>query len=140
MIDTDLAYMAGLVDGEGCVGVHLRKRGDMLTVLNVANTDPNLMSWIQERFGGRIYIHKRHKDKPRWKVCLSWRVVNLQARSILKVLIPFLTIKKERAELAIGASSLHGVRGRGRKVSNMSARIALAKTFRELNRTGASIN
>ncbi len=46
--EDDLEYMAAIIDGEG----HVRKQDG---VVEVSSTDPELLSWVRARFGGRTY-------------------------------------------------------------------------------------
>jgi len=99
MRDTDLAYMAGIVDGEGSINLikassrHRHPAGEIYAQLGVTNTNEWVIRWFQYTFGGSI-----NKDK---KGCYRWNVTHRKAAKILRVLLPYLRIKKPQAELAI---------------------------------------
>lgn len=104
--DTDLAYLAGIVDGEGWVGLQKRLLKQWVTykpALRVTNTDANLINRIYEIWetlgvSGHIYENEMSPSVPNGK-----QVMNLQLNKqsdILKVLnaiIPYLVAKKARA-------------------------------------------
>ncbi len=59
--EAELAYFAGILDGEGCLSLdNLKVRvsgGHRLyhnPCLRVSNTDARLIAWIQARFPGRV--------------------------------------------------------------------------------------
>lgn len=107
--EIDYARLAAYIDGEGCISMSVaRKREwkhDSVSVfLSVHNTDPRLIQWCLERWGGRVYKteHNGGKGKSRgWSDSYGWRVTCQQAREILEVCLPFFIIKREQAEIAI---------------------------------------
>jgi len=59
----DLAYAAGLFDGEGCVT--LRGNGkDAVALQVVVSMYGDLCDWLQDRFGGGVY--ENGSTCPRW--------------------------------------------------------------------------
>lgn len=58
----DLAYMAGILDGEGHVSFKTRR-------IEVFSTDPELPAWIASRFGGAVSLGKRASGNSRQ----TWR-------------------------------------------------------------------
>ena len=97
---TDLAYVAGIIDGEGYIGLTRqgKSRSIRLTV-SVDNTNEWLIQWLHFAFGGSIYL--RHRRKENWKPQWSWIITCLRASDFLKLVYPFLRIKKPQAEIAI---------------------------------------
>ena len=65
MIET-ISYMAGIFDGEGCVALHEKKTKKGLKYyrpkVTVTNTDPRLIKFCLETFGGS-YSTYRPKNK-----------------------------------------------------------------------------
>jgi hypothetical protein len=92
-----LAYFAGIIDGEGCFAMHRHRKHICSTQLQVGNTDPQLMQWIQSRFGGSVNLEQRrnvkHQDVWRWLAAAT------DLDRILRSLIPYLIVKKRQAEL-----------------------------------------
>jgi len=89
---TDLAWAAGLVDGEGCVQV----RGSV--ALDVQSTSRRIVERLYEILGGRCYIEKRRTRYNR--PVFRWRIYGQDAVAALDHLMPFLIEKKKQAQLA----------------------------------------
>lgn len=99
-----LAYLAGLVDGEGCIYVgkhfnHPQKKTRYRLRLQVTNTNKIIPEIFQQEFGGWIYQHNP-KDKT-WKVRYDWVISDKKAENVLKILLPYLLIKKQQVKLAL---------------------------------------
>ena len=100
--DTDIAYMAGIFDGEGWVGIntskpHGKHKSPRYSLyMGVANTYIPVLEMFAEEFGGHIKLASG-KNKP----CYSWRTTSHKAAHVLKVLMPYLRIKKDQALVAI---------------------------------------
>ncbi|HEX3523619.1 MAG TPA: LAGLIDADG family homing endonuclease [Stellaceae bacterium] len=100
---TDLAYLAGFIDGEGSIsifpGTSRGRRRDNLR-LDIYNTNEAVLQWIKRTFGGRI--HKVGRPKARnTKQEYVWAAGAQCAAQILKACLPFLKIKRTQAELFI---------------------------------------
>lgn len=101
-----LAYMAGLIDGEGYVSVLKIKRplakhsgvSDFRTMLVVKMCDPQAIKWIHRTFGGTkaFYEAKELRSGGYWK----WTADGDNAAAILKAVYPYLRVKKRLAALA----------------------------------------
>ncbi len=108
---TDIAYAAGVIDGEGHVGIHRHwyssKRFGRYAVYNcavsVTNTNEPVLQWLKELFGvGNVYPEGRKKPlKPHYKPRFVWILSAKQAAHVIAVLLPFLRIKKEEALLVL---------------------------------------
>lgn len=105
-----LVYLAGIVDGEGCISIYgdgrKTKQGNPPYRLSLAiamQHRPTLELFV-ETFGGKIYlVHtnlKVHKT-PYWRLPY---MCNKAAR-VLNFLRPYLRIKAEQAELGIAFQS-----------------------------------
>lgn len=83
-----VAYLAGLIDGEGCLKIN--KNG--LLRLNIGMTDSKTIEWIKENFGGSINKQKTPKGKPFyvWTMNQGASLVYL-----MLLVIPFLVTKKD---------------------------------------------
>ena len=96
-----LAYLAGVVDGEGSLtlsqnGTGRWKRKHAAIVLTVYNSDSNLLNWIKSEFGGNVYFYKR-AENPKWKPQGRWIVSAKSAALLIKKLLPYLIVKREQA-------------------------------------------
>jgi hypothetical protein len=108
----DYAYLAGLVDGEGCISIawtipkkgHIVPRPFLVITLKHASREEKLLYQLKEKYGGRIVIN----DKPegRTKV-ISWTLSrNKELRNLLTAIKPYLMLKREEAELVIEAINI----------------------------------
>ena len=103
-----LGYLAGSIDGEGCVSIQKSKPrrncgypyGRFDLMLSIENTDLRLMEWLKRNFGGRIWT-SRKRLKANHKFELHWRINSNKAAVLLEACLPFLVIKKEQARIAI---------------------------------------
>lgn len=101
---TDLAYMAGIVDGEGSislsmVGTKNNRRGPLHTLqMCIVNCNEDLLDWCMDRFTGKLYARK---IIPGRKPCFTLRYERLLAEFILQRILPYMIVKKTRAEIAL---------------------------------------
>lgn len=114
-----LAYSAGLFDGEGYISIlrttgakqlaAKRKRNiwhELTVGMNI--TTPEATLWFAERWGGTNLLHPT--IYPNRKRIHMWRISQVMARDFLKDLLPYLKIKREEAVLAIEFQSLKTLR------------------------------
>lgn len=103
--ETDLAYIAGLIDGEGSISLAKFKPKwlKIWGIVQVANTDRNLMLWLSKVTGeGRVRPTKPRSIKH--KIVWVWILSIAPARQLLALCLPYLKIKNKQAELFIRAS------------------------------------
>lgn len=102
MTDTQSAYLAGILDGEGAVMlVSRRNSAGAHLMVYVCNTHLGVLEWVAATTGmGRICKVDRSKHATA-KDCYHWRVSGDTAESLLRKLLPFLIIKKDRAEIGV---------------------------------------
>jgi cytochrome c-type biogenesis protein CcmH/NrfF len=124
----DLAYLAGIIDGEGSIECRLGRSATIQLV--VGNTDRRLIDWLVSEFGGRVYAQKRKGVKTLY----SWRIPIRRERVLMEAVAPYLKLKREQLEVAFALASLSIVRGRGRRVpeENTRQREALVVELRRL--------
>jgi hypothetical protein len=95
-------YLAGLIDGEGCIdvqvtkGVYVRPR----LRLGMANNTLALLGLIQNSLGG--HLEHRDHNNPNWQnsSCLSWSGYK-QACPVLRNIVNHLFLKREQARLCL---------------------------------------
>lgn len=102
-VTVHIAYFAGILDGEGSIlltpYVRNSQRNFYAEVL-VTNTSEELMSWLEIVFEGRAYIPNLNLDighKPCWR----WTLRGMKVIDLLEMVLPYLIIKRERAELVL---------------------------------------
>ncbi len=102
-ISHDNAYIAGFMDGEG--SIQIRKQKDknksfetIYPQIQIGNTNKPIMQHIQNRYGGKIQIHRKGL---RTKEFYHMRFKSQKAIKILKDIIPYLKIKKQQAKICL---------------------------------------
>lgn len=101
----DLAYFSGFFDGEGCVYLHRKLRGEKQPSyklqVQIGSTYFPILEWIQNTWGfGRITkesYEKRTNRKPTW----FWVVHGDKALFVIETIFPYLIIKKSDAQVGI---------------------------------------
>ena len=97
------AYIAGLIDGEGCIYICKEKKNGRViryrVRLQITNTNKLLIDFLKNSIGFG-YVTSGIKIRDGWKTRYDWIVMNGQARDVLNKCIPYLVIKKQQAELA----------------------------------------
>ena len=98
-ITTDIAYIAGVFDGEGCVRLKKANKDghSYYLIAHITNSDNRMLKFVEERFGGKIYFQERTPNK---KVC-QWFITCGEAEAFLKTIQNFLVIKGEQVAVAL---------------------------------------
>jgi hypothetical protein len=101
---TDVAYLAGVLDGEGsiCIFRSTHRDGSPRHWINVTigNTHHGVLEWIRSIFGGRI-ASNAEQYKPQNHETWRWRVNAKEAAITLRLVSAYLKIKTEQASIAI---------------------------------------
>lgn len=103
----DLAYMAGIVDGEGCIHARIdTRRNRPLTYLSLQITmcSNEVLFWVSKTFGGTVYTTPRYNPNHNQKYI--WRINGKSIKYLLLALLPYLKEKRERAILGIQLATL----------------------------------
>jgi hypothetical protein len=105
--DTEAAYLAGLLDGEGCIilareSVPNKTQGGIRygykLNITITNTSSQMIEWLHQTIGGKVFTYAHI---PGWRTKYDWRIYGDEAREILRELRPYLTVKREQAEIAL---------------------------------------
>ena len=109
MNQNDIAYIAGLFDGEGSVDYKQRweKRGKKKykvwrIIMDIAMTDESVIRWVHEVLGvGTVNIRDKTKSpsgKPHYKKQWRWRCSFREALYVAKLLWPHAQTKLHKIE------------------------------------------
>lgn len=93
-----IAWAAGFFDGEGCIGIYRINQGQNFRLHISAgqkNNDLPLLR-LQALFGGRI-----SRASEQAHATAYWNITSKAAGEVLQKMLPYLTVKKEQAELGI---------------------------------------
>jgi hypothetical protein len=97
MTDTEKAYLAGIVDGEGSIMlIRFHKNQYPSPCVSISSTDLELLKWIKKTAKmGRI-INKKNYNKERHLDSYTYRVIYDDAIKLLKDIVPYLIIRRKR--------------------------------------------
>lgn len=129
--ESELAYLAGLIDGEGSIRIEKSGGKYRYTPHNatvcVTNSNSLMITWICDKFGGHLY---RKKGRTCWDV--YW--LGERAEEILREIYPYLTAKKEQAELVFAYRRLIGKPGKRLSPDNISKRWVIVEAMEILKK------
>lgn len=134
-----IEYLAGIVDGEGCILIKSRGETVGTPSLYIANTNLELLERIKSNFGGRIYLC--HKEDERTKAAYQWSLHGYaKVIPLLERLALHLIVKKDQMLAAIAldeARMLFGVsRQNPRPDGWKEVRVLFKEHFHWLNHRG----
>ena len=137
----ELAYAAGIIDGEGCIHIsktqHVRdKRLTMNLHVPVSMPDKCVIAWLGEMFGGDVSMASR--DKLGHSNAWIWRATDRAAERVLLQVLPYLRAKKTQAEVGLQFRKLIGAPGIKTPPANVRQRIQFYWQLREMKRQGKS--
>jgi hypothetical protein len=121
--ETDWAYIAGIIDGEGAIWFRTDFKG---ICLSIGNTDKPLMNWLRGKLGGKIYLPK---ITPRRKQGFMLSYSTVPAYRILERALPYLITKKERATMLMEFATK-------RLIMSTEEKLVLLEKFKLLNHRG----
>ncbi len=94
--EIEMAYMAGILDGDGSFSV-LKGHNSYHPCIQLSNAFKGMSEYLFNKFNGSKRIKK--PQKPHHKPLYVWSVRGLEsAKNVLNKVIPFLVLKKERAK------------------------------------------
>lgn len=129
--ECDLAYAAGLFDGEGTVTLSKHQATDKFRcpTLSMSSTTLSLLEFMRDVFGGSISFHKTYKSHH--KSSYSWKVRNDSALSIAQALQPYIKEPEKRRRIDLLVSQYKIVTSRNGKYSEelLARKLDFEQTF-----------
>lgn len=152
LLPIELAYAAGIIDGEGTIGITeiapggsrsdgrpMRVSPQFRVYVSVAMTEPGAVLFLADLFGmGNVY--SRPPRRPGHKGVHSWSVSGPRAAFVVEAIEPYLRVKREQASVV-----LDFYRGREWKQrqalspEEIAERRTFVSTIHALNRRGAPV-
>lgn len=141
---TQAAYIAGMIDGEGCISISRKKDLSMKRgvayrlVVIIASTNTEVLPWIAEVTG----VGHVKKIVNRWQLthkdAYNWHVWSVKAAELLKQTLPYMIIKKQQALLGIEfiESKRDGVGKKGLSDAEWAAQVSTYDQMKVLNKRG----
>ena len=96
------SYVAGFLDGEGCLSVAWIRGSavGLYITVNVTNTYLPILEDLKEVWGGNV-VTIRNTEPGRWKQKYRWEVGGKYADRLLREVCPFLKVKAAQAALLL---------------------------------------
>jgi LAGLIDADG endonuclease len=140
LTEQEKAYIAGFIDGEGCITVCQRKSPTNPELfrfqvrLIVTNSNIDVLNWMAERTGvGRVISPTWKAYKANWKPIHRWEVWSMNAKAVLTEIMPYLQIKKDIAETIMNFPIVKG----GYRIDKVyQSQLTSLEKIRTLNRRG----
>jgi hypothetical protein len=102
--DVEKGYIAGIIDGEGCIGIYRSSDRDRTFFLQITivNTNVTVLEWLKNKFGcGYLAPQSTSKKRFKNKQSYSLEVSRMKAYQILLRVLPHLIIKRAQADLGV---------------------------------------
>jgi|SRR5262245_15895680 len=108
--ETTYAYLAGMIDGEGCIGIYAaswrRKDGSGICyrpTLIIVQRDPIIPQWLHGTFGGSLAHRVERVDefKSGKRSYWRWYITGKNTGDLLQRCLPYLILKPEQAKCVI---------------------------------------
>ena len=103
----DLAWTAGIIDGEGSIFVMTQKRKDRerdtnyVLRVSVQSTDPFMTAELKKMFLDGAEFSVQRDNRPECSDTMKWQINGRRAAKFLRSILPFMRVKAEQAKLAI---------------------------------------
>lgn len=139
----EIAYLAGLIDSDGYIGIVKGavnkaagcKNPAYTVTVNFTSTSLEIMEWLVEHFGSKYYSRTMPK-KENWKQCYNWINTNQKGRMILELIKDHLVVKREQAYKCLDLMDNWIVNKHGTPKEELARRERIYREVRELNTTG----
>lgn len=157
MTDVELAYIAGLIDGEGNISIiqHMqqssasgkryrpetlgrkyKKHRRNVLVVGLGMTDAIIPVWLWMNFGGNVY--EAQPNEPNRKPVYKWNVRSTKALRLLEQVHPYLKLKRAQAEIGMEFQRKR-VSCKPLTLAQRQADDALRKACNKLNQRGVPL-
>ena len=146
MKEIDKAYIAGFVDGDGCITITQRKWKtnnriglSYIPVVEISNCDVRVLDWIISKTEGIKIYKSKYVDnrsptfRPQYRLFVG-RMLNIEKFLIL--ILPYLKLKKEQAEIVLLLIN----HKKNNKINNKEYVLSLRNKIHYLNRRGPREN
>lgn len=138
--DSDIAYIAGFVDGDGCIAYNKTKHKNKSRFPNptysiqciVTNKHRSILEWFKELFSGTIRdIDRIHCGKR--EIFSIWLTSGDTCRRLLGTILPYLKVKRKQAELVLAFKPKRKVGRKRLTKDELENRERLYQQIRKLN-------
>lgn len=134
--DSRIAYLAGIIDGEGSLVISCRRNENYIARMQVGMVEPRVIELLQETFGGKIYSSKMKSGR----VIHRWHLVkSSEISACCEAILPYLIVKRTQAEALLAFSSHPGAsvnKGVRTPTTEVERRRELYQIVKPLNAVG----
>jgi hypothetical protein len=128
-----LSYAAGLIDGEGCIGMYLNSHnGNYQLRLSVEMGEREGLDILDGLLPGKWYYRPPKNPK---RETYTWMLFNSDAYLFLKELEPFMYVKKKHAQIIQEADWIN-FKGRPLTQNEKDTRKSIATRIKQFNERG----
>jgi hypothetical protein len=130
---TAWAYIAGILDGEGSIGLASHTQPYALCpTVRVVNTHHGLIGELGRLLGGgtRCHLAGRPNQRSTWR----WECSGTLAYEVLRRALPYLIVKRAHAEAILSARQGPALNGPEARAHNL----AIRERIRQLNHRGST--
>ena len=102
-----LAYLAGIIDGEGYIGIKKYSGKNCVSPtfherIIVCMSEKYILDIFKKNFGGSIHIRIfKNKIIKTNKIGYAWEASDKKAANIVKIFLPFLRVKNKQAKIVL---------------------------------------
>jgi len=128
-----MSYAAGLIDGEGCIGMYLNSHnGNYQLRLSVEMGEDDGLRILDELCKGKWYYRPAKNPK---RETYTWMLFNANAYLFLKELEPYMYVKQKHAQII---QSADWINFKGKPLTNHEKEIrkSIANQIKSLNERG----
>ena len=139
--DLDCAYAAGIIDGEGCIRLNIRKApkragvGQITLLVHVTNTALVMLEWLNARWPAPIHYIKA-KEERNCKAQGQWTLTANNALHFLDDIAPYMVVKREQLKVGRRFQRYLQRGGRHRSEKLLAIQMKFALRLKELNHRG----
>jgi len=107
MLETDKAWTAGIIDGEGSIFVMAQKRKDRerdtnyILRVSVQSTDPYMTTELKRLWPDGAEFAVRRDKRENCSDTMKWQLNGRRAAFFLKEVLPYMKVKTTQADLAV---------------------------------------
>lgn len=109
LTNTEAAWLAGFIDGEGSIQIRWQKskRDTHMTSsvasISVSQAEPRteILYWLQKKFGGAVSSHGTNTRNPKHNKAFRWLVTGNTAVEVAKLIQPYLRLKARHVDILL---------------------------------------
>ncbi|MCK4414921.1 MAG: hypothetical protein KAY32_15410 [Candidatus Eisenbacteria sp.] len=100
MNETELAYIAGFLDGDGCLGIYYGSALERYYVqVRAYSCNPEVPAYLHKTLGGKVTKHKQSaRSLKNGSDLYVWRICGIKAQEVIRLIKPYMIEKQVQAD------------------------------------------